>query len=153
MAVKLLKLFVILATIVCLEYSLLPRTKKCNILIVNAHNARIKLRVEVADSSRSRQRGLMFRKNLYKNHGMLFVFERERHRRFWMKNTYVPLSIAYVNRYGIINEIYDMEPLDSSRRYPSIYPAQFAIEVNRGWFKKNNIKKGCRVLLNGCIGK
>lgn len=84
---------------------------------------------------------------------MLFVFPGERHRRFWMKNTYLPLSIAYVNRYGIINEIYDMEPLDSSRVYPSMYPAQYAIEVNRGWFKRNNIKKGCRVLLHGCIGK
>lgn len=148
-----LKLFIILAIIAIPHDSLLPRTNKCDILIINAHNARIKLSVEVADNNRTRQRGLMFRKNLSKNHGMLFVFAGERHRRFWMKNTYLPLSIAYVNRYGIINEIYDMKPLDSSRVYPSLYPAQYAIEVNRGWFKRNKIKKGCRVLLHGCIGK
>jgi uncharacterized membrane protein (UPF0127 family) len=152
-AFKLLKPIIILATIVSLNYNLLPKGKKCDILIINTQNRRIRLTVEIVNRSKTRQKGLMFRRSLNKNHGMLFVFEREQYRRFWMKNTYIPLSIAYINKYGIINEIYDMKPLDTSQLYPSLYPAQFAIEVNQGWFARNKIKKGCRVLLHGCIGE
>ncbi len=148
-----MKPIIILATIVSLNFNLLPKGKKCDILVINAHNRRIRLTVEVVNRSKTRQKGLMFRRNLNKNYGMLFVFEREQYRRFWMKNTYIPLSIAYINKYGIINEIYDMKPLDTSPIYPSIYPAQYAIEVNQGWFARNKIKKGCRVLLHGCIGE
>jgi uncharacterized membrane protein (UPF0127 family) len=152
-AIKLLKPVIILSTIVSLNLSLLPKGKKCDILIINTNNKRIRLTVEVVDRSDTRERGLMFRRNLNRDQGMLFVFEREQHRRFWMKNTYISLSIAYINKYGIINEIYDMKPIDTSRIYPSIHPAQFAIEVNQGWFARNKVKKGCRVLLHGCIGE
>ena len=128
-------------------------TKFCNITITNSLNKPVALKVEIADSFKSRGKGLMFRKSLDENKGMLFVFESERKLSFWMKNTFIPLSIAYVNHKGVINEIYNMKPLDISIAYPSIYPAIFALEVNRGWFKKNKITIGCRLDISGCLGK
>ena len=70
-----------------------------------------------------------------------------------MKNTFIPLSIAYVDKHGVINEIYHMKPNDSSITYPSKYPAMYALEVNRGWFNKNKITKGNKIIFNGCFGK
>ena len=70
-----------------------------------------------------------------------------------MKNTFIPLDIAYISADGIINEIYRMEPLDYSIIYPSNKPAKYALEVNAGWFKKNGIKPGMKLDFNGCLGK
>jgi uncharacterized membrane protein (UPF0127 family) len=95
----------------------------------------------------------MFRSRLEKDSGMLFVFDREQMLDFWMKNTSIPLSIAYIDSEGIIREIYDMKPLDISVSYPSKYPARYALEVNRGWFSRKGIRKGSRLILNGCIGQ
>ena len=125
----------------------------CTITIVTQKNRRIKLNIEIADTMDDRLRGLMFRKYLPENQGMLFIFDETEKRSFWMKNTYLPLSIAYISRNGIINEIYHMRPLDTSVTYPSIYPARYVLEVNKGWFKKNNIKKGSKLLLHGCLSK
>lgn len=124
----------------------------CKIKIINRHNRHVNLVVEIADTLKKRRIGLMYRKNLGQNTGMLFVYPAEKMLRFWMQNTYIPLSIAYINKNGIINEIYDMMSLDTSL-YPSKKPAKFSLEVNMGWFKKNNITKGCKILLNGCLGK
>jgi len=109
--------------------------------------------VEVADTEVLRSRGLMFRRSLASDSGMLFVFDDDAPRRFWMKNTYLPLSIAYVGSNGIIHEIYDMEPLDISKTYPSAMPARYAIEAHKGWFKRHGIVPGCRVVFDGCFGK
>ncbi|MDY6934759.1 MAG: DUF192 domain-containing protein [Spirochaetota bacterium] len=125
----------------------------CNISIINNNNEPVFLRVEIADSFESRKRGLMFRKMLKKNSGMLFVFRKEEKRNFWMKDTFIPLDIAFINRYGVINEIYYMKPLDTSIIYPSLLPAQYVLEVNKGWFSENKITVGCKLILNGCIGK
>jgi uncharacterized membrane protein (UPF0127 family) len=125
----------------------------CNIYIINSKNARVLLKVEVADNNDRRQRGLMFRKEMKTDHGMLFVFEQEQTLTFWMRNTYLPLSIAYIGASGVINEIYHMKPLDDTILYPSLLPARYAIEVNKGWFDKNFISEGCRVEFNGCISK
>ena len=84
---------------------------------------------------------------------MLFIFTHEQRLNFWMKNTYIPLSIAYISIDGKINEIYDMKPLDISITYPSNLPAKYALEVNQGWFARNNISKNCRIIFNGCISK
>ena len=84
---------------------------------------------------------------LPENEGMLFIYRREEILSFWMKNTTIPLSIAFIDKKGIITEIRDMKPLgmDSIR---SAKPAQYALEVNRGWFTKNGIKVGSKVELN-----
>lgn len=125
----------------------------CDLEIVNTGGRKVKARVEIADTYQKRQHGLMFRRSLDKNSGMLFMFPYSRHRSFWMKNTYLPLSIAYINEKGIIIRILQMKPLDTSVTYDSKGPARYALEMNQGWFKKNRIKRGCRVLLNGCIGQ
>ncbi len=70
-----------------------------------------------------------------------------------MKNTYVPLTIAYINDSGIITQLIDMRPLDTSVTYNSKKPARYALEMKQGWFKRHKIRKGSRVLLNGCIGQ
>lgn len=100
--------------------------------------------VEVADEPEERQRGLMYRDDLAEDHGMLFVFPGAETRSFWMKDTRVPLSIAYISSRGEILEIYDMEPL-SLDPVRSRYPAQYALEVNQGAFERNGIVPGVQV--------
>lgn len=129
------------------------KNRICVVNMPDINKKSISLHVEIADNNTSRQTGLMFRKSLAEDSGMLFVFENEQRLNFWMKNTYIPLSIAYIDKYGFIKDILSMKPLDISRTYPSSVPAMYALEVNEGWFKKNNITAGCRINLNGCLGK
>ncbi|RKY19045.1 MAG: DUF192 domain-containing protein [Planctomycetota bacterium] len=86
----------------------------------------------------------MFRKKLPENAGMLFVYDKEDFRRFWMKNTYIPLSLAYIDSEGVIFQIEEMEPLDETP-VASMRPARFVLEVNRGWFRKHGIGMGDRI--------
>lgn len=101
--------------------------------------------VEVANTDLTRAIGLMHRPYLEKNHGMLFVFSDEAPRSFYMKNTLIPLSIAYINKEGIILEIYDMQP-HSLKSITSQYPVMYALEVNQGVFNELNIKPGAKIL-------
>ena len=96
---------------------------------------------EVASSPKSRQRGLMYRLNLKNDTGMLFVFSESQSRSFWMKETYSPLSIAYLNEVGVILNIENMSPLNLSS-VQSSSPAMYALEMNEGWFQKNGIGVG-----------
>jgi len=105
-----------------------------------------KLLVEVADDNAERARGLMFRSYLPDTVGMLFIFDEIGPHPFWMKNTFIPLSIAFVDRDSIITDIKWMKPKDESSHYPS-KPVLFAIETNRGWFVKRNITPGTKVKL------
>jgi uncharacterized protein len=132
---------------------IVAKNRFCDIFIINKDNKKITLKAEIAKTSESHTRGLMFRKTLDENTGMLFVFRDEARRGFWMKNTYIPLSLAYIDSNGIIYKIYQMKPLDTSITYPSGEPCKYALEVNLGWFKKNNITNGCKIDLNGCFGK
>lgn len=97
--------------------------------------------VKVARSEEEQARGLMFRERLGWNEGMLFVYDREEILSFWMKNTPLPLAIAFIDRRGKIVDIQEMEPF-SLRVHYSAFPAQYALEVNRGWFQKNGIGVG-----------
>ncbi|MBI4726341.1 DUF192 domain-containing protein [candidate division TA06 bacterium] len=101
--------------------------------------------VEVAEDEASRSKGLMHRRQLPEDEGMLFVFEYPQPLSFWMKNTYLPLDIAFVARDGSILNILKMKPLDEGPRYASQGPALYAIEANAGWFQKNGIKAGDKV--------
>lgn len=103
-----------------------------------------KLIVEVADTDLTRSTGLMFRKELGKDKGMLFVFGTERNVSFWMKNTSIPLSIAFIDKNGIITEILDLKPNDLTSK-KSKKKVKYALEVNQGYFKKNNIKAGDKI--------
>ncbi len=105
-----------------------------------------RLEVEVAETPVQQQRGLMYRTSLDEGRGMLFIFPNEELRSFWMKNTFVPLSIGYFDKNRRLFQTVDMAPSSKSQKsfpsYPSIKPAQFALEVPRGWFSKNKITEG-----------
>lgn len=110
------------------------------------------LKVRLAKTPKKQAQGLMNVQGmpptkLPANEGMLFVYGREEKLSFWMKNTTLPLSIAFINKKGIITEIKDLEPLNLDS-VSSTMPAQYALEVNRGWFSKNNIKVGTKVTLS-----
>ena len=130
-----------------------PVNKKCAVILMSGTGKKVSLNVELAHTTEEREKGLMFRKSLKESDGMLFIFEEEQHLNFWMKNTLIPLDIAYIDKNGIINEIYSMKELDVSVTYNSIKPAMYALEVNSGWFSRHNIKTGSKIELNGCIGK
>lgn len=142
--------FILLVSISCFSRDHL---RECRLSVINGNGKKIYVTAEIADTAQSRNRGLMYREKMDFNRGMLFVFENSRTRSFWMKNTYIPLDIAYINENGIINEIYTMKPLDYSITYNSIKPAMFALEVNAGWFKKNNISSGSKIEFYGCFSK
>ncbi len=85
----------------------------------------------------------MYRTALAENRGMLFVFAKEQRLSFWMKNTLIPLSIAYIDAQGRIVDIQDMKPLDDDPPdYVSAEPAKYALEVNRGFFEERGVKVG-----------
>lgn len=104
----------------------------------------VSLDVELAITPESRARGLMHRDSLPENQGMLFVFEESSPRSFWMKNTVIPLSIAYIREDWVILEIYAMEP-ESLEPVRSRNPARYALEVNEGFFEEHGIEPGTRV--------
>lgn len=107
-------------------------------------------RVEVVDTPETRARGLMEREELADDAGMLFVFESSEPRSFWMKDTLLPLSIAYIDENLIIREIYDMQPL-STVPVPSRTPARYALEVNRGAFEERGIRVGDRITFSPAL--
>jgi hypothetical protein len=100
---------------------------------------------EVADDVMERASGLMFRDGLEPDSGMVFVYPNSRPRSFWMRNTCLPLSIAYLDAAGIIVSIGDMDPLVETG-VPSDAPAQYALEMSRGWFVRKGVSVGERVV-------
>ena len=88
------------------------------------------------------QTGMMYRTNLAENAGMLFVFGDRDRRGFWMKNCPHPLSCAYIDSEGVILETYDMKPHDESSILSKSDQIQYVLEVNQGWFKRNNLGAG-----------
>ena len=102
------------------------------------------LYVELADNHMTRECGLMNRKSMGKNNGMLFKFPYATRLSFWMKNTYIPLDIAYIGDDGKILQIESMTPL-STRAIASKYECKYALEVNKGWFKDNGISVGSKI--------
>jgi uncharacterized membrane protein (UPF0127 family) len=107
----------------------------------------VRLNVELALSEEEQSQGLMYRESLSDGRGMLFVFDRDKLASFWMKNTVIPLSIAYINSDGSILEIHDMRPEDLSL-IRSSRSVRYALEVPQGWFDRAGIGPGDRVLIN-----
>ena len=114
------------------------------ITFVNKEGDEIDLFVEVVDTPEERGRGLMFRQSMPENQGMLFVFEQEGQYSFYMKDTLLPLSIAFVEGEGDILEIEDMQPLTEDLHSPD-EPYLYAIEANQGWFDRHGIGAGAGV--------
>lgn len=123
-----------------LDKSLVFEQKKINI-------ANKTILVAIADDEIKRQKGLMNRSSWGNWQGMLFVFKDQDRRSFWMKNTQLALSIGFFDKNKVLKEVYDLDPPKSLfqkevDRVFSKSPAQFALEVPRGWFKNNGIKPG-----------
>jgi uncharacterized protein len=118
-------------------------------LVIDASGGKtVRVRVEVADDLAEQAKGLMDRTTLGENRGMLFVYPDERELSFWMKNTLIPLSIAFIDSEGRIIDIQDMKPLDDEPpNYVSAKPAQYALEVNQSFFEEWGVKVGDRVEL------
>jgi len=104
-----------------------------------------KLSAEVAVTEESRVRGLMYRKKpLAENGGMLFIFDTAGFHSMWMKNTYIPLSVAFIDDAGVILNIADMAP-ETTNTHTAAGFARYALEMNQGWFAKRGIKAGTKV--------
>ena len=114
----------------------LPTTK----LSIGKHT----LTAELAASPAEQQTGLMNRFSLKPDHGMLFVFREPQPLAFWMKNTFIALSIAYIDARGRIIDIEDMAP-QTENTHPSSGPALYALEMKKGWFKEHGISVGASV--------
>ena len=104
------------------------------------------LLVEVADTAEERARGLMSRETLPEDRGMLFVFEAEGQPGFWMKDTLIPLSIAFIEGEGVVIDIQDMEPRDETI-HKADAPYLYTVEANQGWFARNGIEPRSQVRL------
>jgi uncharacterized protein len=126
------------------------KRNKTKMIKVVSGKRTIKLTVQVADTPKIRDKGLMFVEKLLENEGMLFVFSAETYGGFWMKNTLIPLSIAFLDSDGKILKILDMVPCkkDICPTYDPEISYHYALEVNLGWFEKNQIKEGDFVKLD-----
>ena len=102
------------------------------------------IRAEVAADFGSRMQGLMHRKSLATNAGMLFIFDEAAVQCMWMKNTLIPLSVAFIDEAGAILNIADMQP-HSEQSHCATGPARFALEMDQGWFAKRGIKPGTKL--------
>ena len=116
-------------------------------LVLEGSGRSVPIKAEIARTDEERSQGLMYRERLADGEGMLFVFDRDEILSFWMKNTLVPLSIAFISSDGRIMEIRDMEPgnLDPVRSGRSV---RYALEVPQGWFERVNITVGDRLILD-----
>ena len=114
--------------------------------------ASVQLEVEVADTEESRARGLMYRESVPETRGMLFVFDEPAPRAFYMRNTSVPLSIAYIDERLVIRGIHDMEPF-SLESVASRGAAMYALEVNRDAFDTWGVTVGDRLILSNELAR
>jgi uncharacterized membrane protein (UPF0127 family) len=102
------------------------------------------LTVEIAATPQAMARGLMFREHMPESHGMLFIWPGDQVVAMWMKNTLIPLSVAFIDRDFRVLNIADMEPR-SLRTHPSHGPARYALEVSEGWFARHGVAAGTRI--------
>jgi uncharacterized membrane protein (UPF0127 family) len=110
---------------------------KTTTVAVNEH----RITVEIANTGELRAQGLMYRDSLPANGGMIFVYPEEAPRSFWMRNTRIPLSIAFADKTGRILNIEEMKPMQNTST-PSRGPAMYALEMNEGWFAEKGVKPG-----------
>ncbi len=120
------------------------------IVLTDGEGSREELAVELARTAGERSRGLMFREDLPEDRGMLFVFPNDTKTGFWMKDTLISLSIAFIAADGVILDVQEMEPLSTVlHRPPSSY--RYALEVNQGWFGRHGLGTGDRVELPAAV--
>jgi hypothetical protein len=140
MMTKLSHLGLLLITMACVQSAPAQQSLPTTELTINGH----RVTAEVATTVAARAVGLMRRFSLHADHGMLFVFDAPQPLTFWMKDTYIPLSIAFIGADGRILNIEDMAPQTESP-HNSRGPAMFALEMKKGWFVQFAIAAGDRV--------
>jgi uncharacterized membrane protein (UPF0127 family) len=102
------------------------------------------IRAEVAADFTSRAQGLMFRREMPSNAGMLFIFDESATHCMWMKNTLIPLSVAFLDEHGTVINVEEMQP-QTEDSHCARRPARYALEMNRGWFAARGVKPGSRI--------
>jgi len=112
----------------------------------------VSLKVELAVTPEERAQGLMHRESLPDGEGMLFIFDKDDILSFWMRNTYIPLSIAYITYDGRIADIRDMYPLDETS-VKSSRSVRYALEVPQGWFSRAGVREGDVVIIANVINQ
>ncbi len=117
-----------------------PQRLQAITLNAGMHN----IRAELAITPEQRQKGLMYRRDLARHEGMLFVFDEAMPQCFWMRNTPTPLTIAFLADDGAIVNLADMKPFDDSSHCSS-KPVRYVLEMNQGWFTQRGIKPGFRI--------
>ncbi len=125
-----------------------PETPGERITFYNKGNVVVQVEVEIADTPEERMRGLMYRRSLGQKEGMFFVFPREGLKGFWMKNTYIPLDIIFINRDLKVSSVAkDARPCtdDHCTTYKSEHPVKYALEVNSGFADRYGIIEGMRI--------
>lgn len=144
---KIILIFVFL--LVLFSQSLILGTIKNTVVLDNGLET-IEINVEIADEREERAKGLMFRKFLEKNSGMLFVFDNEDYHSFWMKNTLIPLDMIFISEsFEIVDIIYATPCLeDPCRSYKPARKAKYVLEVNGNFTAKNGIKTGNKAIIN-----
>jgi uncharacterized protein len=104
-----------------------------------------RVRVQIAVRESEMQRGLMERRHLEPNEGMLFVYARPQRMSFWMRNTPTPLDIGFFNKDGKLLEIYPLHPFDDTSVSSNSDQLLMALEMNQGWFRENGVKPGAQI--------
>ena len=123
-----------------------PRLPTTELVIQRGDGSEVKVLAEIADTQETRNRGFMEREQIPDGTGMIFVFERDQILSSWMKNTPHPLSIAYIDSTGKIRDIYHMTPF-SMANWTSTVSVRYALEVPQGWFEKEGIVVGDKVII------
>jgi uncharacterized membrane protein (UPF0127 family) len=136
--------FLISIWLVGLSFSSWSQQAQTNLPRVVLQAGMFQIDAQVAATPAQREIGLMFRSEMATHEGMVFVFEQAQKQCFWMKNTLLPLTAAFVDEDGTIVNLADMKP-KSTESHCSDKPVRFVLEMNQGWFAKKNIKKGFKL--------
>ena len=140
--------FILIITVNAGLVACTPQKLATTVLAIERVGAEIvHITVEIARTEEERSAGLMHRKKLPDGEGMIFVFDRDQQLSFWMKNTLIPLLIAFISSDGRITEIKDMQPLDLTT-VQSSRSVRYALEVPQGWFDRVGVNPGDRVRID-----
>jgi len=130
--------------LLCMAFCFVAASASAEMPLIELKAGKQTLTAEVASTDPDRMQGLMHRRMLPENRGMLFVFPSVAYHGMWMKNTFIPLSVAFIDDKGVIINIEDMQP-QTQDAHCTKKPARYALEMNQGWFKQKNLKPGTKV--------
>jgi len=103
------------------------------------------IRLQLAIEAEELSHGLMYRKNMSENQGMIFLYTKPQKMSFWMRNTSLPLDVGFISSDGVLQEFYPLYPYDETTVVSQSDELQYALELNQGWFQKNNVTRGAKL--------